>query len=66
MDLFISSDVSICSRMAFSLLGNSDHAVVSVSIDFPINLKQSAPFHHIAYDYSSADWDGLHDHMRDF
>ena len=36
----------------------------SVSIDFPINLKQSAPFHHIAY--SSADWDGLHDHLRDF
>ena len=23
------------------------------------------PFHHIAYDYSCADWDGLHDHLRD-
>ena len=22
-------------------------------------------FHHIAYDYSSADWDSLHDHLRD-
>ena len=22
-------------------------------------------FHHIAYDYSRADWDGLHDHLRD-
>ena len=22
-------------------------------------------FHHIAYDYSCADWDSLHDHLRD-
>ena len=33
--LFISSDTSICSTMAFPPLGNSDHVVVSVSIDFP-------------------------------
>ena len=26
---------------------------------------QDAPFHHIAYDYSHADWDGLHDYLRD-
>ena len=55
LDLFISSDVSICSTMAFSPLGNSDHVVVSVSIDFPINSKQDAPFHCVAYDYSRAD-----------
>ena len=35
LDLFISSDTSICSTMAFPPLGNSDHVVVSVSIDFP-------------------------------
>ena len=64
LDLFISSDASICSTTAFPPLGNSDH-VVSVSIDFPINLKQDTPFHGIAYDYSRADWDGLHDHLRD-
>ena len=40
LDLFISSDTSICSTMAFPPLGNSDHAVVSVSIDFPINSEQ--------------------------
>ena len=51
--------------MAFPPLGNSDHVVVLVSIDFPINLTQSAPFHRIAYDYSCADWDGLRDHLRD-
>ena len=37
LDLFISSDASICSTMAFPPLGNSDHIVVSVSIDFPVN-----------------------------
>ena len=65
LDLFISSDTSICSTMAFPPLGNSDHVVVSVSIDFPTNSQQDAPFHCIAYDYSRADWDGLCDHLRD-
>ena len=64
LDLFISSDVSICSTIAFSPLGNSDHVVVSVSIDFPINSKQDVPFHCVAYDYSRADQDGLCDHLR--
>ena len=65
LDLFISSDASICSTMAFPPLGNSDHVVVSVSIDFPSNSQRDAPFHRIAYDYSRADWDGLRDHLRD-
>ena len=65
LDLFISPDTSICSTMTFSPLGNSDHVVVSVSIDFPINSKQDTLFHHVAYDYSRADWDGLRDHLRD-
>ena len=51
--------------MGFPPLGNSDHVVVSVSIDFPINSKQDTPFHRVAYDYSRADWDGLCDHLRD-
>ena len=63
LDLFISSDASTCSTRAFPPLGNSDHIVVSVSIDFPSNSQQDAKFHHIAYDYSNADWDGLHDHL---
>ena len=65
LDLFISSDASICSTMAFPPLGNSDHVAVSVSFDFPSNSQQNAPFHCIAYDYSHADWDGLFDHLRD-
>ena len=65
LDLFLSSDTSICSTMAFPPLGNSDHVVVSVSIDFPTYSQQDVPFHRIAYDYSRADWDGLRDHLRD-
>ena len=66
LDLFISSDASICSIMAFPPLENSEiHVVVSVSIDFPTNSQWDAPFHHVAYDYSCADWNGLRDHLRD-
>ena len=63
LDLFISSDASICSTMAFPPLGNSDHVGVSVFIDFTLNSQRDAPFHRIAYDYSRADWDGLRDHL---
>ena len=65
LDLFVSSDASICPPMAFPPLGNSDLVVVSVSIDFPSYSQQDAPFHRIAYDCSHANWDGLRDHLRD-
>ena len=56
LDLFFSSDTSVCSTVAFPPLGNVDHVVVSVSIDFPSSSQGDAPFHCIAYDYSRADW----------
>ena len=46
LDLFLSSDASICSTMAFPPLGNSDYVVVSVSIDF---WQWDAPFHFSAF-----------------
>ena len=61
---WIYSDTSICSTMTFPPLRNSDHVVASVSIDFPSNLRRDAPFHCIGYDYSRADWDGPHEHLR--
>ena len=64
LDLFLFSDVIICSTMTFPPLGNSDHVVVTVSIDFPSNSQENALFHCIAYDYSCADWDSLYDHLR--
>ena len=66
LDLFVSSDASIYSTIAFPPLGNSDHIVVSVSIDFLLNSKQDASFHCVMVDYFCADWDSLHDHSRDF
>ena len=50
LDLFLSSDTSICSTMTFPTLENFNHVVVSVFIDFPSSSKQDAPFHHTAYD----------------
>ena len=55
LDFFLSSNTSICSTMAFPPLGNSDHVVISVPIDFPNKSQQDAPFHRMAYDYSCAD-----------
>ena len=51
--------------MAFPPLGNSDHVVVSVSVDFLVNSKQDGPFHCIAYNYFLIHWDGLCDHLTD-
>ena len=66
LDLFLTSDASICSTMAFPPLGNSDHVVVSVSVNFPSNSQRDALFHRIAYNYSRADWNGLRDDLRDY
>ena len=59
LHLFISSGASICFTMTFFSLGNSDYVAVSVSIDFPSNLKVDPPFHCIAYQYSHAHWIGI-------
>ena len=63
LDLFISSDASMSSTMAFPTFGNSDYVVVSVSMDFRSYSQWDALFHRIAYDYSRVDWDGLRDHL---
>ena len=44
LDLFVSSNAGNCSTMAFLPLGNSDHIVASVSIDFPSNTKWDVPW----------------------
>ena len=52
LDLFLSSNASIGSTVAF------------FAIDFPSYSQQDVLFNCIAYDYSCADWDGLCDHLR--
>ena len=54
LDFFLSSDASICFTMVFPPLENFDH--VWVSINFSSYWQQDALFHHIAYDYSCADY----------
>ena len=63
LDWFISSEAIIVSTTAFPVLGNSDHVVISVSIDFPSNSKWDAPFHRIAY--PRAESDSFCDHFKD-
>ena len=40
LDFFVSSDASISSTMAFPTLGNSDHLLVSIFIDFSSNSRR--------------------------
>ena len=65
LDFFLSSDDSICSAVAFPLLENSNHVVVSVSIDFCSNSKRKASFHWTAFEYSYADLGSLWDYFKD-
>ena len=65
LELFLSSDDSICSAMAFLPLANSDHVVVLVFIDFPFSTKWDVPLHHITYDYSHVDWGCTLDNLSD-
>ena len=50
LDLFLSSDPSVCSTITFPPFGNSDHVALSISIDFSSNSQWDAPFHCIARD----------------
>ena len=54
LDLLI-LDTSFCSTVAFLPLGNSDHVIVLVSIDFLPNSKSDASLHCLAFDYFCAD-----------
>ena len=64
LQVFLSSDPSICSSVAFPPLGSSDH--VAISTDLFSNSKGDALFYCSTYDYSSANWNGLCDHLRNF
>ena len=55
LDLFLSSDTSICSTVAFPPLRNSDYVFLSVSIEFPPNSKWDVLIHRIVHAYSRAD-----------
>ena len=65
MVVFVLQLLSLHWEILITLLSQFPLTFQLVSIDFPTNLQQYAPFHHIAYDYSHVDWDGLCDYLRD-
>ena len=67
LDLFFSSDSSICSTVASLPLENSqkNHVVVSVSIRFLSNTKGNTNFHCTAYGCSRANKDGFRKDLGD-
>ena len=51
--------------LIFVLKQFSIHCIVlSVSTDFPSNLKRGSPFHWTAYDYCCVNWGGLSNYLR--
>ena len=60
LNLFISPNPCVCSRVAFAPLRNSDQIVISASIDVQKNSKREAPFDNTTYDYPLAGWDGIY------
>ena len=48
LTFFISDDAIICSAMAYAPPRNSNHVIVSVSIDFRSNSRRDPLFHRIA------------------
>ena len=63
--LFISSDASICSTIAFTPLGISDHGVFSFPLIFHQTHNRMTRFIALAYGCSRTDSHDLHDHLRD-
>ena len=51
--------------MALRSIGNSDDAVATAVIDFLSKSKEDALFHRTTFHYSHADWNDLHDCLRD-
>ena len=55
LDLFLTSRSWAMLCGAFAPLGNSDHVVVSVSVDFVAVSEKDVPYYHKAFDYGRAD-----------
>ena len=65
LDLFLTSNPTICKPSVLSPLGNSDHAVVQIDISSNFKPAPEAPFHRTLYSYHRGDWDSFRDLLRD-
>ena len=52
LDLFLTSNPTICKPSGLSPLGNSDHAVVQIDISSNFKRAPEAPFHRTLYSYN--------------
>jgi len=65
LDLFLTSNSSICSTTSSSPLGNSDHVVVNIDISLSSKAALDSPIHRTLYSYHRGDWDSFRDFIRD-
>ena len=55
--IFLSDDPSVCATKVCSPLENPNYVVVSISIDFPLNVGEIASVHCTTFDYFCANWE---------
>ena len=65
LDLFLTSNPTICQTSSSSALGKSDHVVVNIQISLNTKAAQESPFHRTLYSYDRGDWDSFRDFLRD-
>ena len=65
LDLCLVSDPNKFSASCLAPLGNSDHAVVSLSLNQSCSSAAESPYHRTTYNYQRADWDSFRDFLRD-
>ena len=65
LDLFLTSNPTICQTSSSSALGKSDHVVVNIQISLNTKAAQESPFHRTLYSYDRGDWGSFRDFLRD-
>jgi len=65
LDLYLISDPGSCKASREPPLGNSDHAVVSITLQLKSCQATDHPIHQTSYNYQLADWDSFHNFLRD-
>ena len=65
LDLFLSSDPSICNFSSSSPLGSSDHVLISIKVSLNSACVKDPPIHRTLFSYENCGWDAFRDFLRD-
>ena len=65
LDLFLTSNPSICETSSSGPLGKSDHVVVNMQISLSTKGAPEPPYHRTLFSYDRGDWDSFRDFLRD-